>query len=46
MDLLVAQVAVTDVAFEVGFDSPSAFTKAFKQLTGQLPSQLLERAKT
>lgn len=43
MDLLVAGMPVTDVAFEVGFESPSAFTKAFKQLTGQLPSQLLER---
>ena len=31
--------SVTDVAFEVGFESLSAFSKAFKAFTGDVPSQ-------
>jgi AraC-like DNA-binding protein len=31
--------SVTEVAFEVGFESLSAFSKAFKAFTGDLPSQ-------
>lgn len=38
MELLAASVAVGEVADAVGFGSPSAFTRAFKEFTGQLPS--------
>ena len=31
--------SVTEVAFEVGFESLSAFSKAFKAFPGDLPSQ-------
>lgn len=34
---------VTEVAAEVGFDSPGAFTKAFRAYTGELPSQFRRR---
>lgn len=39
MQLLSDGVPVTQVSFAVGFDSPSAFAKSFKHLTGQTPSQ-------
>ncbi len=45
MERLAEGAAVGDVAFEVGFESPSAFTRAFKALTGELPSAFgVERA--
>ena len=36
-------VSVTDVAFAVGYENPSAFSKAFKSRTGQAPSQFQEK---
>lgn len=36
-------VPVGQVAFEVGFSSPSAFTKSFREFAGQLPSDLCKR---
>lgn len=39
MEQLSQGEAVTDVAFMVGFESSSAFSKAFKAFTGELPSQ-------
>ena len=39
MQLLSEGHAVTEVSFMIGFESPSAFAKAFKLFTGQLPSQ-------
>jgi AraC-like DNA-binding protein len=38
MELLGEGGAVGEVADAVGFESPSAFTRAFKELTGELPS--------
>lgn len=39
MELLAGgDVSVTEVAARVGFDSPGAFTKAFRAYTGELPS--------
>lgn len=38
MERLGAGAPVTRVALEVGFESPSAFTRAFYDFTGELPS--------
>ena len=38
--------SVTQIAFEVGFNSPSHFTKAFKQMFGCLPSEFINRSNT
>jgi len=32
-------IAVTDIAFELGYDSPSSFTKAFNQIMGESPRE-------
>ncbi len=37
--ILEKQLSVTQIAFEVGFNSSSHFTKAFKQMFGCLPSE-------
>jgi AraC-like DNA-binding protein len=34
---------VLDVAVAVGFDSPSAFTRAFRRYTGEAPSAYRHR---
>lgn len=34
---------VTQIAYEVGFNSPSHFTKAFKQMFNCLPSEFIDR---
>lgn len=40
MELLARPGAtITEIVFEVGFNSPSAFAKSFQRFTGQLPSQ-------
>lgn len=38
-NLLAANVSVSQAAYECGFDYPQHFTRMFKQLTGQTPSQ-------
>jgi AraC-like DNA-binding protein len=35
--------AVTAVAFDVGFDSPSAFIEAFRRVTGRTPGRYMKR---
>jgi AraC-like DNA-binding protein len=35
---------ILDVATAVGFDSPSAFTRAFRRTTGESPSDYRARA--
>ncbi len=42
--ILEKQFSVTQIALEVGFYSPSHFTKAFKQLFGCLPSEFINRS--
>jgi signal transduction histidine kinase/ligand-binding sensor domain-containing protein/DNA-binding response OmpR family regulator len=44
--ILENQFSITQIAFEVGFNSPSHFTKAFKQMFGYLPSEFLDRSNT
>ena len=39
--ILEKKLSVTQIAFEVGFSSPSHFTKAFKQLFNCLPSDFI-----
>jgi AraC-like DNA-binding protein len=41
MRLLEKGAAVTNVAGEVGYDSPSAFTQAFAREFGRLPKTIL-----
>ena len=41
--ILEKQFSVTQVALEVGFNSPSHFTKAFKQMFDCLPSEFIDR---
>jgi signal transduction histidine kinase/ligand-binding sensor domain-containing protein/CheY-like chemotaxis protein/AraC-like DNA-binding protein len=41
--ILEKQFSITQIAFEVGFNSPSHFTKAFKQMFDCLPSEYLDR---
>lgn len=36
--------SVTQIAYEVGFNSPSHFTKAFKQFFGCLPSEFVNKS--
>jgi AraC-like DNA-binding protein len=40
--LLAAKTPVTDVAFEVGYASPSAFIAMFRAVLGTTPSKLFE----
>jgi len=38
--------SITQVALEVGFETPSAFSQAFKQVTGETPRKFLHKGKT
>ncbi len=42
--ILEKQLSVTQISFEVGFNSPSHFTKAFKQMFDCLPSEFIDRS--
>lgn len=42
--ILEKRLSITQIAFEVGFNSPSHFTKAFQQQFNCLPTELAERA--
>lgn len=42
--ILEKKLSVTQIAFEVGFNSPSHFTKAFKQMFDCLPSEFIDRS--
>ncbi len=42
--ILEKKLSVTQVALEVGFNSPSHFTKAFKQMFDCLPSDFVEKS--
>jgi signal transduction histidine kinase/ligand-binding sensor domain-containing protein/DNA-binding response OmpR family regulator len=42
--LLEKELAVTQIAFEVGFNSPSHFTKAFRQMFNCLPSEFVNKS--
>ena len=44
--ILEKELSVTQIAFEVGFNSPSHFSKAFKQMFGCLPSEFLDKSNT
>ncbi|MBS4035329.1 MAG: response regulator [Ignavibacterium sp.] len=44
--ILEKQLSVTQIAFEVGFNSPSHFTKAFKQMFDCLPSEFINKSNT
>ncbi|MBP9120547.1 MAG: helix-turn-helix domain-containing protein [Ignavibacterium sp.] len=41
--MLEKQFSITQISYEVGFNSPSHFTKAFKQLFDCLPSEFINR---
>lgn len=41
--ILEKQFSITQISYEVGFNSPSHFTKAFKQLFDCLPSEFINR---
>jgi AraC-like DNA-binding protein len=32
-----SQLSITDIALQVGFETPSAFSRLFRQLTGTTP---------
>jgi AraC-like DNA-binding protein len=36
-DLLAAGASIKDVAFQLGFSEPSAFSRAYKRWTGRSP---------
>jgi signal transduction histidine kinase/DNA-binding response OmpR family regulator/streptogramin lyase len=42
--ILEKKFSLTQIALEVGFNSPSHFTKAFKQMFGCLPSEFINRS--
>lgn len=42
--ILEKKLSITQIALEVGFNSPSHFTKAFKQFFGCLPSEFLNKS--
>ena len=42
--ILEKQLSVTQIALEVGFNSPSHFSKAFKQMFDCLPSEFVDRS--
>lgn len=42
--ILEKHYSITQIAFEVGFNSPSHFTKAFKQMFACLPSEFINRS--
>ena len=41
--ILEKRLSITQIAFEVGFSSPSHFTKAFRQQFNCLPTEFIER---
>ena len=41
--ILEKRLSVTQIAFEVGFNSPSHFTKAFRQMFNCLPTEFIEK---
>jgi len=41
LDKLSSGQSVTETAFDVGFEAPSAFIYAFKSLTGKTPRQFM-----
>lgn len=41
--ILEKRLSITQIAFEVGFSSPSHFTKAFRQLFNCLPTEFIEK---
>lgn len=43
--ILEKRLSITQIAFEVGFSSPSHFTKAFRQQFNCLPTEFTERTK-
>ena len=43
--LLSGQANVTDAAFAVGYQSLAQFIRSFRQITGQLPSDVARRGK-
>jgi len=43
--LLEKRLSVTQIAFEVGFSSPSHFTKAFKKQFNCLPSEFIDKSR-
>jgi len=45
MDRLSSQVSVSDVAFELGYNGPSAFIQMFKRETGRLPHEIQAAAR-
>ncbi|MEO8232183.1 MAG: two-component regulator propeller domain-containing protein [Ignavibacteriota bacterium] len=42
--ILEKKLSVTQIALEIGFNSPSHFTKAFKQMFDCLPSEFIDRS--
>lgn len=40
---LVSGLSVTQTAFEVGFDTPSSFARAFREVTGYAPTEFSDR---
>ena len=44
--ILERKLSITQIAFEVGYNSPSHFTKAFRQQFNCLPSELSEKSLT
>lgn len=45
-NLLLSGISVTEVSEQLGFEYPNHFTRLFKQITGQTPSQFLLRQAT
>ena len=41
--ILEKRLSITQIAFEVGFSSPSHFTKAFRQQFNCLPTEFIEK---
>ncbi|MGQ9642496.1 MAG: hybrid sensor histidine kinase/response regulator transcription factor [Ignavibacterium sp.] len=44
--LIEKKLSITQIALEIGFNSPSHFTKAFKQLFDCLPSEFISKSET
>lgn len=38
------KMSITQVAYEIGFNEPSAFTRAFKRWTGKTPQQMVNQS--
>jgi AraC-like DNA-binding protein len=41
--LAASEMTVSEIAYEVGFTSPSYFTKCYKELFGESPTDFLKR---